>query len=126
TSRGEGPYPSSPARAVVATARARSLHARQLARAALLRLHLAGAGALQRLLQAQSRDVQATLDGADRRLELAGHLLQAPAADVERHQRGAVNRLQTVQALVQLRRTLGADHLLQRRGDRRLGVVQRL
>src|ERR1700722_13801479 len=92
TSRSEGREPSTPAR-VILTTPTRSLHARQLTLAALLLLRLAHRAALQRLLQTQTRDVQAALDRADRRLELAGHLLQSATANVERYQRRPIRRL---------------------------------
>src|SRR6266851_5630049 len=45
---------------------------------------------LERLAQPVAGHVQTALDGADRRLELARHLLQGTALDVEGDQRGAV------------------------------------
>src|SRR5437879_4190794 len=71
--------------------------------------------ALQLLAQPLAGHVQPTLDGADRRRELARHLLQRAATQVERLQRRPVQRLETVQTLAQLRPLLGADQRLQRR-----------
>src|SRR5437899_9036388 len=58
---------------------------------------------LQLLAQPVAGHVQTPLDRADRRLELAAHLLERAALDVEGQQRLAVGRLQAVQAAVQLR-----------------------
>src|SRR5262249_58946041 len=63
------------------------------------RQHLA-----EQLAQALTRHVQPTLDGADRRVELAAHLLERTAAQVERLEGVAVRSLQAAQT----RQDLGA------------------
>ena len=75
------------------------------------------------VLQPVAGDVQPALDGADRRLELAAHLLQRPAADVERHQRLAVQRLQPLQAAYSSPACSLADHRVQRRRCRPPGAA---
>src|SRR5438552_12391217 len=68
--------------------------------------------------------VQPALDGADRRLEFAAHLLQRTAVNVERHQRRAVHRLEPVQSGPELSLLLHADQLVQRAHRRSLYVLQ--
>ena len=69
---------------------------------------------LQLPAQPLAGHVQPTLDGTDRRLEFAAHLLERSAANVERLQRLPVQSLEPIQAVPKLGALLGADHLVQR------------
>src|SRR5207237_10446022 len=74
--------------------------------------------------QTVTGDVQAALDRADGRLELAAHLLERAAANVERHQRGPVGLLEPLEPGPELRLLLVADQVVARCDAGRLDVVQ--
>src|SRR5260370_15686790 len=81
---------------------------------------------LEGLAQPVAGHVQAALDRADRRLELARHLLQGATLDVEGDQRSAVKRLEPIQTVPDLRAIFAADHLVERTGFRVRGILQDL
>src|SRR5919204_3991946 len=77
--------------------------------------------------------VQPPLDRADRRLELAAHLLERAAANVKRHERRPIDRLEPVEAGPQLGFLLALEQIVERAAavgfevleDRRLGTAER-
>ena len=69
---------------------------------------------LQFLGEPLSGDVETSLDGADGRMELVGHLDQALATEVERHERATIHVGEPVQTDVQLLASLIRQHSCQR------------